>query len=150
MTGRGIAFAYTVGQREAARGYDDSRGFTLIETVVSIVIILIAVVGLSAIFTTSIAPSAAPLPTEVATGAEYVEQKLEMILGDRMSPSKGFSTISTANYPGETLGNGYTRTTTVDAWPVNTNTNTYRRITVQVLHNGRTVATGVLLVSNYQ
>lgn len=130
----------------------DSRGFTLIETVISIVIILIAVVGLCAIVTTSIAPSAAPQPAEVAAGTLYVEEKLETILGDRRNPSasKGFGNIDSAHYPGESMGSGYTRTTTVGSWPVNTDTTTFKYVTVQVTHNGRLVAQGALLVANYQ
>ena len=108
-------------------------GFTLIETVASVIIILIATVGLFAIYTTSIAPRNTPQPFEIATGAQYVQEKLEMVLGDRrnQSGSRGFTYISSANYPSETLTAGYSRTTTVGSWPVNTDTATYKQITVQ-------------------
>jgi prepilin-type N-terminal cleavage/methylation domain-containing protein len=126
-------------------------GFTLIETVVSVIVILIATAGLFAIFTTSITPRNTPQPFEIATGAQYVQEKLEMVLGDRRNPSasKGFANIDTAHYPSETLASGYSRTTTVGSWPVNTDTATYKQITVQVTHNGSVVAQGVLLVASY-
>ena len=127
------------------------KGFTLIETTFSIVIILIAILGLSAIATNSLSPSNAIQPAEVAMGTQYVQEKLEMVLSDRRNPSssKGFDNIDTAHYPGENLGGGYARTTAVGAWSVNTDQAIYRQITVQVSHNGTLVAQGTLLVADY-
>ena len=127
-------------------------GFTLIETIASIVIILIATVGLFIIVTSAIAPTETPQPYETATGTQYVQEKLEMILADKRNPlsSKGFNNIDTAHYPSENLGNGYARATTVGAWAVNTDTSLYKYINVQVTHNGVLVAQGALLVASYQ
>ena len=127
-------------------------GFTLIETIAAVVIILIATAGLFAIVSNSITPKNSPQPMEITTGAEYVQEKLEMVLGDRrnQSGSRGFDYIRSANYPSETLGSGYSRTTTIGAWPGNTDTTTFKQVTVQVTHNGTVVAQGVLLVANYQ
>lgn len=126
-------------------------GFTLLEIIMSIVIMSIAVTGLYAIVTTSIASRNAPQPFEITIGTQYVQDKLEKIYADKRNPSssRGFANIDTAHYPGETLGNGYTRTTTVGAWSVNPDTNAYKQITVQVLHNGVTVASATTLVTKY-
>jgi len=126
-------------------------GFTLLELIMSIVIISIASVGLFAIFTTSIVSRNAPQPFEITVGTQYVQEKLEKIYADKRNPSssKGFTNIDTAHYPPETLVNGYTRTTTVGAWPGNTDFAAYRQITVQVLRNNVIVASATTLVTKY-
>ncbi len=125
-------------------------GFTLIETIISVVIILFAVAGLFAIFTTSIASRNAPQPFETGVGARYVQEGLEAVYGDRRNPARGFSYIVQANYPAEAaLGGGYGRTTTIGPWPVDTDQTAFQQITVRVTRRGMVVATGVGLVANY-
>jgi Tfp pilus assembly protein PilV len=131
------------------RAYTGRCGFTLIETVISIVIVLVAVVGLFAIFATSISPFAAPQPYETTIGAQYVQEGLERVYADRRNLSRNFAFIVPGNYPSENLGAGYIRTTTIGAWPFNADTATYRQVTVQVTHNGRLVARGTSLFANY-
>jgi Tfp pilus assembly protein PilV len=124
----------------------NERGFTLIETALSIVIILIAVIGLFAIFTNSIASRNAPQSFEIAAGIQYLQEGLERVYADRRNPDRGFSYVATSgNYPNETLGNGYARTTVIADWT----SVDYKQVTVTVTHNGATVASGVLLVANY-
>ncbi len=137
-------------KRTTKREWKDQAGFTLIETIISIVIILIAVTGLFAIFTTSIASRNTPQPYEITIGTQYVQEGLERVYADRRNPARGFTYIVQANYAAEpSLGSGYGRTTTIGAWPVNTDQKTYKQVTVQVTHNSLTVATGVSLMANY-
>ncbi len=123
------------------------RGFTLIETICSIVIISVAVIGLFAIVTNCVVSNNTPQPFEIAVGTQYVQEKLERIYAEKRSHGMAFTDINTSRYPDEPLGNGYTRTTKVDAWPWDADVN-YKRISVQVSHNGTHVADGVLLVAN--
>ncbi len=146
--GKGMSSIWVVERRKRASPAP-AGGFTLIETVFAIMIILIAVVGLFAIFTNAVAPSNAPQPYEIAVGIQYMQEGLERVYADRRNLSRGFSYITPANYPNENLGAGYSRTTTIGAWPVDTDTATYVQVTVQVSHNGRTVAQGATLMANY-
>jgi type II secretory pathway pseudopilin PulG len=129
-------------------------GFTLIETIASIIIILVAVVGLFAIFTNSIASRNTAQPFEVAVGTQYVQEKLEMIYANKRNPRPNPTLVGFDNIPlgttNEIIGNGYTRVTTVGQWSVDTDTDNYKQVTVQVLHNGALVAQGVVLVARYQ
>lgn len=124
-------------------------GFTLIETIISIVIISMAVIGLFAVFTTSIASRTGPQPFEIAVGAQYVQEGLEKVYADRRNPLRGFGYIVSANYPAEpSLGGGFARTTAIGAWAGGPQTD-YLEVAVTATHNGVTVASGVLLVAKY-
>ncbi|MGA3084668.1 MAG: prepilin-type N-terminal cleavage/methylation domain-containing protein [Thermodesulfobacteriota bacterium] len=143
-----------VGQRGRGALFPGKRkgqaGFTLIETIMALVIIMIAVIGLISVFSTSIARRSGPQSFEITIGTQYVQEGLEKVYADRRNTSRGFSYIISTNYPSEpSLGSGYGRTTTIGAWPFKTDTTTYKQVTVRVTHNSVTVASGVLLVANY-
>ena len=126
------------------------QGFTLIETIISLLILSIAVTGVLQVFFTGLAPKNAPLSIEITTGTQLVQEGLERIKADRNNPVRGFAYIISANYPTETLGGaftGYVRTTTIaPGWGGDVN---YTQVTVAVTHNGRTVANATTLVANY-
>jgi prepilin-type N-terminal cleavage/methylation domain-containing protein len=128
----------------------DHRGFTLIETVMALVILSIAVAGILQVFFTGLAPRNAPLPIEITIGTQLVQERLERIKADRKNPARGFGYIISANYPAETLTApfaGFTRTTTISpGWQGEAN---YTLVAVAVANNNRTVASATTLVTNY-
>ncbi len=126
------------------------RGFTLIETVISVVIILVGVIGLFTVITNSIAARNAPQSFEIAAGAQYVQEGLERVYADRRNPDRGFDYIIPGNHAADPTPplNGFTRTWTVEPWGGQPQTE-YRQVTVTVSRNGRVVATGALLVAAY-
>ncbi len=125
------------------------KGFTLIETVMSMVIISIAVMGVLQIFFVGMAPRNTPFSFEITIGTQLVQERLEQIEAARGNTSLGFNWIVTGNFPAESLTGGYSRTTTISSWPVDTDQTKYKQISVAVNHNGRTVASAMTLVANY-
>jgi prepilin-type N-terminal cleavage/methylation domain-containing protein len=104
------------------------NGFTLIETVITLVVLSIAAIGVLSVFTVGIKGSANPLVAEQAV--QLAQEKMDMIIGDRENPAVGFgfSHIVPGSYPAESAGSfgfaGFSRTTTiicVDATTLNTN-----------------------------
>ncbi|MGA3084672.1 MAG: prepilin-type N-terminal cleavage/methylation domain-containing protein [Thermodesulfobacteriota bacterium] len=128
----------------------NNKGFTLIEALISVVILSIAVTGIFLIFSAGLAPRKAPISIEHTTGAQLVQERLELIKADCNNPARGFVYIASANYPSETLTGafaGYTRTTTISpSWGGDLN---YTQVTVAVTHNGFTVARATTLVAKY-
>jgi prepilin-type N-terminal cleavage/methylation domain-containing protein len=128
-----------------------ARGFTLIETIASVVIMSVSVLGLVSVYTTVMAARNVPQPLEITKGTQFAQEGLERVIADRRSreQGKGFAGIVQGNYVTENLPGGYTRTTTVGAWPHDNDTNLYRQVTVQVAARGRVVGQGTSLVANY-
>ncbi len=126
------------------------KGFTLIETVMTMVILSIAVMGILQVFFVGLAPRNAPTSLEITIGTQLVQEGLERIRADRRNAGRGFDYITSANYPAETLSgvfSGYSRTTTIaPSWQGNAS---YTQVTVSVTHNNRTVASAVTLVADY-
>ncbi|MBI5604485.1 MAG: prepilin-type N-terminal cleavage/methylation domain-containing protein [Deltaproteobacteria bacterium] len=124
----------------------NDKGFTLIETIISLVILSIAVTGVLQVFFTGLAPRNAPLSIEITTGTQLVQEGLERVKADRSNPARGFAYIVSANYLPITI-NGYVRTTTIaPGWGGDVN---YTQVTVSVTHNSRTVASATTLVANF-
>jgi prepilin-type N-terminal cleavage/methylation domain-containing protein len=140
-------------------------GFTLIETIITLVVLSIAAVGVLSVFTVGIKGSANPLVAEQAV--QLAQEKMDTIIGDRMNEpptgTRGFSYIMPGNYPAEAAGSfgfaGFSRTTTVicvDAGALDTNNfaappcaSGYTHVTVTVsnaLIGGVSVET---IVTNY-
>jgi prepilin-type N-terminal cleavage/methylation domain-containing protein len=83
-------------------------GFTLIEVVAAVVLLGIAVPPILAFLAQSGVKGVFP---ERQTAAYFLAvEKLETIIADRHSPNRGYAYLTTANYPAETLSDGYTRT----------------------------------------
>lgn len=90
-------------------------GFTLIETIITLVVLSIAAVGVLSVFTVGIRGSANPLVVEQAV--QLAQEKMDDIIGDRENTALGFAQIIPANYPAETAAQlgfaGFSRTTTI-------------------------------------
>ena len=125
-------------------------GFTLIEMIMAIVIIGICGSGLLAAFSTITAKNRIQ-PYDLTAGTALAQEGLEKILADKRNPNTGFgfSRIVAANYPAENLAGGYTRTTTISAWPGNADLNNFRQVSVMVTKGGRLLGQATCLVVNY-
>ncbi|OPY70625.1 MAG: hypothetical protein A4E57_00469 [Syntrophorhabdaceae bacterium PtaU1.Bin034] len=124
-------------------------GFTLIELILAIVIMGVCGLGFLSVFTRVMAPKNAPQPYEIVTGTELVQEGLERIAGDRRNPDRGCGWIVSGNYLQESLPGGYTRTTSIGAWPPNTDLDNYKQATVIVTKGGKIVGKAAYLVANY-
>jgi prepilin-type N-terminal cleavage/methylation domain-containing protein len=135
--------------KSGARGQKPGEsGFTLIETIITLVVLSIAAVGVLSVFTTGIKGSANPLVVEQAV--QLAQERMDTIIGDRENApptgTRGFGYIIPGNYLAEAAGSfgfaGFSRTTTiicVDAGTLNTNNTTappcasgYTHVTVTV------------------
>jgi prepilin-type N-terminal cleavage/methylation domain-containing protein len=125
------------------------KGFTLIETIMSMVILSIAVMGVLKVFVAGMAPRNAPISIEITLGNQLVQEGLEKIMAAHRNTSRGFDWIVTGNFPAETLTGGYSRTTTISTWAGDTDLTHFKQILVSVSHSGRTVASATTLVANY-
>ena len=74
-----------------------SKGFTLIETIITLVVLSIAAVGVLSVFTTGMKGSANPLIIGQAT--QLAQEKMDIIIGDRMNSARGFAWITAAVSP---------------------------------------------------
>lgn len=81
------------------RSENRETGFTLIEIVITLVVLSIAVVGVLTVFTAGMSGSADPLLAGKA--AQLAQEKLDTIIGDRSNSARGFGWIISANYPAE-------------------------------------------------
>ncbi len=136
------------------------NGFSLIELVIVIVIFGIASAGLMTLFSTGIKKSADPLLQNQAL--QLAQEKIEIILGDRLNPARGFAYITSANYPAESPVTGFpdfSRTVTIScvtAADLNTSTGLpppcasgYTHVTVTAAHAVLGAAAVETLVTDY-
>lgn len=129
-----------------------SQGFTMIEMIISLVILSISVIGILQVFGAGLAPRNAPLPVEITTANQLAQEGIERVLADRKNSNRGFGWITSSNYPIETLTGafiGYIRSYAISAWPGNTDMNLYKQVTVSISHNGTPSAGVTTLVANY-
>ena len=122
------------------------KGFTLIETIMAVVILSIAVAGIMQVFYTGLAPKTSPLPIEMTTGTHLAQEGLERRMAQKAIG--GFSQIPLGTTT-ETLSgqfSSYTRQITVTTWGGSTDV---KQVTVTVTHSGRTVASATTLLANY-
>jgi prepilin-type N-terminal cleavage/methylation domain-containing protein len=80
-------------------------GFTLIETIITLVVLSIAAVGVLSVFTTGIKGSASP--SLVGQATQLAQEKMDMIIGDRMNTARGFNYIIPGNYAAENPITGF-------------------------------------------
>jgi prepilin-type N-terminal cleavage/methylation domain-containing protein len=82
-------------------------GFTLIETVITLVVLSIAAVGVLSVFTMGMRGSANPVVIDQAI--QLAQEKMDTILGDRMNSNAGygFAHIILGNYGAETPVTGF-------------------------------------------
>jgi prepilin-type N-terminal cleavage/methylation domain-containing protein len=86
-------------------------GFTLIETVITLVVLSIAVVGVLSVFTTGMRGSANPLIVDQAV--QLAQEKMDTIVGDRINAGRGFSYIIPASYGADVPVTGFNRSVNV-------------------------------------
>jgi prepilin-type N-terminal cleavage/methylation domain-containing protein len=74
-------------------------GFTLIETIITLVVLAIAVVGVLSVFILGTGRSVDPQMLNQAM--QLAQEQLDTIHGDRQNPARGFAWIVPGNYPAE-------------------------------------------------
>jgi MSHA pilin protein MshD len=90
---------------------NDQGGFTLIEIIITLVVLSVAVVGVLSVFTTAIKGSADPVVLNRALA--LAQEKMDKIIGDRMNPSRGFAYIIPGNYAADIPETGFNRSVTI-------------------------------------
>lgn len=93
----------------------DAGGFTLIEVILSIIVVSIAVVGMTSAISFM---GRGSLNAEVtSTAKELAQEKMEQIMGDKRDAARGYGyTITAGQYPAESPVAGfsnYSRTVTI-------------------------------------
>jgi len=86
-------------------------GFTLIEIIITLVVLSIAVVGVLSVFTTAIKGSANPVVLNQAIA--LAQEKMDTIIGDSMNSARGFAYIIPGNYPADIPVTGFNRSVTI-------------------------------------
>jgi len=89
----------------ADRRQQAERGFSLIETIITLVVLSIAAAGVLSVFTTGMRGSADPLLLNQAV--QLAQEKTDTIIGDRGNPARGFAWIVPGNYPAESPVTGF-------------------------------------------
>jgi len=90
---------------------NDQGGFTLIEIIITLVVLSVAVVGVLTVFTTAIKGSADPVVLNRALA--LAQEKMDEIIGDRMNSVRGFAYIIPGNYPADIPVTGFNRSVTI-------------------------------------
>jgi prepilin-type N-terminal cleavage/methylation domain-containing protein len=80
-------------------------GFTLIETIITLIVLSIAAVGVLSVFTTGMRGSANPMVIDQAT--QLAQEKMDTIFGDRINAGYGFAYIIPVNYSAENPVTGF-------------------------------------------
>ncbi|MBX7151302.1 hypothetical protein K1X84_06645 [bacterium] len=121
----------------------NQHGYSVLEVITVILFIGIALPTLVMFFSQAISNGA---EAEVQTKALMLcEQKMEEVLTDKLSPSRGYSWMTTPNrYVSENISGGYTRTVAVATTGKSFNGVAYAEITVTVSHS---LITPIQLVS---
>jgi type II secretory pathway pseudopilin PulG len=109
------------------------RGYTVIEVIVTILFVGLALPSIILLFTQSMSGSA-EFHTD-ARALRMAEQKIEQILADRLSPTRGYNWVTApGRYPSESLGDGFTRTTTITTAGKVLNGVAYAEVVITVSH----------------
>jgi prepilin-type N-terminal cleavage/methylation domain-containing protein len=90
---------------------NNQDGFTLIEIIITLVVLSIAVVGVLSVFTTAIKGSANPVVLNQAIA--LAQEEMDTIIGDRMNSARGFAYIIPGNYPADIPVTGFNRSVTI-------------------------------------
>ncbi|MHB8483677.1 MAG: prepilin-type N-terminal cleavage/methylation domain-containing protein [Nitrospiria bacterium] len=132
----------------------NQRGFTLIEILMTIVLLAVITSGLMAMFTTFSQSNGDPSVVTQAT--ELAQETLDQIIADKENSARGFNYVVNANYPAEnpvTGFPGFNRSVNIVFvnpgglnTPVAGPTN-YKNVTVSVTSISGTVTTSTLIGS---
>lgn len=115
----------------------NKHGFTLIEIIITIVLLAILTSGLMAMFTTFSKSNGDPSVITQAT--ELAQEKMEQIIADKNNPARGFPYLITSgpnNYPAENPVTGFT--------------NFSRSVTIVYVDPAVSLNTGVAGLTNYK
>ncbi len=138
---------------------NNEGGFTLIELIITIIVLAIAGIGVMSVFSNSMRTGANPLV--VAQATQLVREKMEIVMGDRQNTARGFSWIIPANYPAENPVPGFSafnRSVSIyciSSGDLNVNvgsppcTTGYAHITVSVMNAAIGTITSESIVTNY-
>jgi prepilin-type N-terminal cleavage/methylation domain-containing protein len=133
----------------------NQRGFTLIEVIITIVLLAIITSGLMAMFTTFARNNGDP--SVIIQATELAQEKMEQIIGDKNFPTVGFNNVTNGRYGAENPVAGFTGfnrsvniiyvntgalNTTVSPGPTN-----YKNVTVTVSSKAGSVTTSTLIGS---
>jgi len=112
----------------------DEKGGTILEIVITILLLGIAVPGLVQLYSSAIIDTSA---ADVEARATFLsQQKMEEIFADKWSPSRGYTWVVTANrYPSENVIGGFVRTVTVDTVGKSFMSVQYALVRVSVTHS---------------
>src|SRR3990172_8608857 len=91
-----------VKSRQSALG---TGGFSLIEIIITLVVLSIAAVGVLSVFSATSRGSADPLLLSQAV--ELAQERMDTIIGDRNNSARGFAWIVPGNYGAETPVPGF-------------------------------------------
>lgn len=75
------------------------RGFTLIETIIAIVILAIAIPPM--VWAVSRSHEQRVTPVQASTARWLAAEKLEQIIADRHAPTRGYAYVADSSYPNE-------------------------------------------------
>ncbi|MCB0832062.1 MAG: hypothetical protein KDC45_01230 [Bacteroidetes bacterium] len=108
------------------------KGHGFLDIILTVLFLGISVPALVQLFAVAVIGTTS---LEIESRAVYLcEQKLEQIATDKMSPSRGYSYVTTTGrYPSESLTSGFTRTTTVTP-NLSFNGVSYTSVVVSVSH----------------
>jgi len=82
-----------------------SNGFSLIEIIITLVVLSIAMVGVFTVFSIGMQVSANPQLIDQAT--QLAQEKMDTVMGDRMNSARGFNYIIPGNYSAENPVTGF-------------------------------------------
>jgi prepilin-type N-terminal cleavage/methylation domain-containing protein len=132
-------------------------GFSLIEIIITLMVLSIAAVGVLSVFTAGMKGSADP--ALLSQAVQLAQEKMDSIIGDRRNPARGFNFIIPANYPPDVPLTGFNRNVTIFCVNAGTLNNDnlapppcasgYTHVTVTVTNSVIGGVTAETLVANY-
>lgn len=133
-------------------------GLTVIEVVV--VLVVLSVGAISILGALRGGATGAATAADTSTGGLLAAQKLDAILADRRNGLRGYTYVTSANYPGESglviepggAASAYARSVTIADASTSASCRTTlgcKLVTVTVTRSGATVAASELLLQNY-
>lgn len=112
----------------------NSRGFTLVEVLLVIVVLGIAMPALMFLHSSLVQDSTDSVVLSKAV--LYAEEKMEEIIADKRNPAKGYDWVVTpGNYPNDVPASGYTRSVIIQTSGKIQNGVPYAFVQVTVSHN---------------
>jgi len=112
----------------------DERGGSILEILITLGLIAIALPSIIQLYSYAIINSSGAQLE--AQAANLCEQKMEEIITDKMSISRGYTWVTTSGrYPAESLSSGFSRTVSIDTTGKSFSGVSYALVTVSVNHS---------------